>query len=330
LKKAKTTHNQTRIHEPLATRVPVDKTHLLITNDDGIEADGLIALVTRLHNEGHPIVVLAPQEEQSATGMKLTLSSGMKFTERTDISGSIVRDGGPPLRMFSLNGSPCDCVIVALEGGLKSWAPEIEPMLCISGINHGPNLSVDVLHSGTVSAAREASLYGMPAIATSLATYNHRRFEDNLSVIVDLIERCSRSLPKALPNLLRPNGTANTPNGSEIGDVLLSAFHHGDLFLNVNTPEVWNGMVSTVSLGARWYRSASDMEEAPSNGIEFEVGAATIVEEDIPGTDCNAINNNYTAITPLGSWPSNHPLGIDNESLKQSVVECPDGFPYWI
>ena len=219
---------------------------------------------------------------------------------------------------------------MALEGGLKSWAPEIEPMLCISGINHGPNLSVDVLHSGTVSAAREASLYGMPAIATSLATYNHRRFEDNLSVIVDLIERCSRSLPEALPNLLRPNGTANTPNGSEIGDVLLSAFHHGDLFLNVNTPEEWNGMVSTVSLGARWYRSASDMEEAPSNGIEFEVGAATIVEEDIPGTDCNAINNNYTAITPLGSWPSNHPLGIDNESLKQSVVECPDGFPYWI
>ena len=167
----------------------MNKTHLLVTNDDGIEADGLIALVTRLHNEGHPIVVLAPQEEQSATGMKLTLSSGMKFTERTDIADSIANDNGPPLRMFSLDGSPCDCVIVALEGGLKSWAPEIDPMLCISGINHGPNLSVDVLHSGTVSAAREASLYGMPAIATSLATYSHRRFDDSLSVIVDLIEK---------------------------------------------------------------------------------------------------------------------------------------------
>ena len=169
----------------------MEKTHLLVTNDDGIEAEGLIALVTRLHNEGHPVVVLAPQEEQSATGMKLTLSSGMKFRERTEISESIMTENGPPLRMFSLDGSPCDCVIVALEGGLKSWAPEIEPMMCISGINHGPNLSVDVLHSGTVSAAREASLYGMPAIATSLATYNHRKFEDSLSVIMDLIERLS-------------------------------------------------------------------------------------------------------------------------------------------
>ena len=149
-------------------------------------------------------------------------------------------------------------------------------------------------------------------------------------MIVDLIDRCSGSLPDSLPNLLRPNGTANFPNGEEIGDVILSAFHHGDLFLNVNTPEQWNGKVSTVSLGARWYRSASDMDEAPSNGIEFEVGAATIVEEDIPRTDCNAINNNYTSITPLGSWPSNHPLGLDNETLKQSTLESSDGFPYWI
>ena len=308
----------------------MEKTHLLVTNDDGIEAEGLIALVTRLHNEGHPVVVLAPQEEQSATGMKLTLSSGMKFRERTEISESIMTENGPPLRMFSLDGSPCDCVIVALEGGLKSWAPEIEPMMCISGINHGPNLSVDVLHSGTVSAAREASLYGMPAIATSLATYNHRKFEDSLSVIMDLIERCSSSLPDSLPNLLRPNGTSNNPKGEELGEYLLSAFHHGDLFLNVNTPEVWNGKVSTVSLGARWYRSASDMDEAPSNGVEFEVGSATIVEEDIPDTDCNAINNNFTSITPLGSWPSNHPLGIGNEAPKHSISECPDGFPYWI
>ena len=121
----------------------------MVTNDDGIDAEGLIALVSRLHQEVHPVVVIAPQNEQSATGMKLTLSSGMSFNERKDIAESIRVKGGPPLRMFSLDGSPCDCVIVALEGGLKSWAPEINPMLCISGINHGPNLSVDVLHSGT-------------------------------------------------------------------------------------------------------------------------------------------------------------------------------------
>ncbi len=324
------THPQTLIHEPLACRTYVEKTHLLVTNDDGIEADGLIALVTRLHSEGHPLVVLAPEKEQSATGMKLTLASGMKFTERTDISDSIITQGGPPLRMFSLDGSPCDCVIVALEGGLKAWAPEIEPMMCISGINHGPNLSVDVLHSGTVSAAREASLYGMPAIATSLATYEHRNFEDTLTVVTALIERCVSSLPSSLPNLLRPEGTGNYPHGDDERSVLRSAFHHGDIFLNVNTPVKWSGGISTVSLGARWYRSASDMEEAPLNGIEFEVGAATIIEEDIPLTDCNAINDGLASITPLGSWPANHPLGISGKMLKSATSEDSDGFPYWI
>ena len=306
------------------------KAHLLVTNDDGIDADGLVSLVTRLHSEGHPVVVLAPQSEQSATGMKLTLSTGMQFTERKDLSEAIRVEGGPPLRMFSLDGSPCDCVIVALEGGLRSWAPEIDPMLCISGINHGPNLSVDVFHSGTVSAAREASLYGMPAIAASLATYNHRNFEDTLDVVMGIVGKCEESLPAKLPNLLRPNGTGNKPYGDDEETLLRSTFHHGDIFLNVNLPEKWNGSISTVSLGARWYRSASDMDEVPSNGIEFEVGSATIVEEDIPRTDCNAINDGKASITPLGSWPSNHPLGISKRLLESSINESPDGFPYWI
>jgi 5'/3'-nucleotidase SurE len=308
----------------------VKKAHLLVTNDDGIDAEGLIALVSRLHLEGHPVVVLAPQSEQSATGMKLTLSSGMSFNERKDIAESIRVKGGPPLRMFSLDGSPCDCVIVALEGGLKSWAPEINPMLCISGINHGPNLSVDVLHSGTVSAAREASLYGMPAIATSLATYKHRNFDDSLEVILALVSKCEKSLPKNLPNLLRPKGTGNKPSGNDEGSLLRSSFHHGDIFLNVNAPEKWSGSITTVSLGARWYRSASDMDQAPAKGIEFEVGAAKIVEEDIPRTDCNAINSGKASITPLGSWPSNHPLGISQRLLESSISESPDGLPYWI
>ena len=308
----------------------MEKAHLLVTNDDGIDAEGLIALVSRLHQEGHPVVVLAPQNEQSATGMKLTLSSGMSFNERKDIAESIRVKGGPPLRMFSLDGSPCDCVIVALEGGLKSWAPEINPMLCISGINHGPNLSVDVLHSGTVSAAREASLYGMPAIATSLATYKHRNFKDALEVVMTLITKCEKLLPNTLPNLLRPKGTGNKPSGADEGALLRSSFLHGDIFLNVNAPEKWSGDISTVSLGARWYRSASDMEQAPTKGVEFEVGAATIVEEDIPRTDCNAINNGGASITPLGSWPSNHPLGISQRLLESSIGESLDGLPYWI
>ena len=143
---------------------------ILLTNDDGIHSMGLQDLAASLHARGHPIAILAPLTEQSAVGMKLTLRDDMSFEEHTDIAEKIRIDNETPLRVFSLDGSPCDCVIVALDGGLKARAPEIEPWLCISGINRGPNLSVDVLHSGTVSAAREASLYGLPSISVSLAT----------------------------------------------------------------------------------------------------------------------------------------------------------------
>ena len=102
--------------------------------------------------------------------MRLSLGSNLKFEEREDLANSISKPNGPPLRMFSLDGSPCDCVIVAIDGGLDHWVPEMKPTLCVSGINQGPNLSVDVMHSGTVSAARESGLYGLPSIATSLCT----------------------------------------------------------------------------------------------------------------------------------------------------------------
>ena len=126
---------------------------LFMTNDDGVESAGLHLLIAALHARGHPVVVLAPASEQSCSGMRLTLRHDLKFEERTDIADSLRVEGGPPLRIFSLDGSPCDCAIVALDGGLQAWAPEIKPSMCISGINQGPNLSVDVLHSGTVSAA---------------------------------------------------------------------------------------------------------------------------------------------------------------------------------
>ena len=143
---------------------------ILLTNDDGINSPGLQDLAKSLHAKGHPLAVLAPLTEQSAVGMKLTLRDDMAFEEHHDIADRIRVDEEVPLRIFSLDGSPCDCVIVALDGGMRAWAPEIEPWLCISGINRGPNLSVDVLHSGTVSAAREASLYGLPSVSVSLAT----------------------------------------------------------------------------------------------------------------------------------------------------------------
>ena len=188
----------------------VSKPCLLLTNDDGIEAPGLHALIRGLNKKVYPIVVMAPANEQSASGMRLSLRSNLKFEERTDLADYLSSDEKTPLRMFSLDGTPCDCVIVAIDGGLERWVPDMKPAMCISGINQGPNLSVDVMHSGTVSAAREAGLYGMPSIASSLSTYQHSNFEDTANATIELVEAAVKVLPPFAENMLRPNAVSYT------------------------------------------------------------------------------------------------------------------------
>ncbi len=304
---------------------------LFMTNDDGIESAGLHLLISALHARGHPVVVLAPASEQSCSGMRLTLRHDLKFEERSDIADSLRREGGPPLRIFSLDGSPCDCAIVALDGGLQAWAPEIKPSMCISGINQGPNLSVDVLHSGTVSAARETSLYGMPAIAVSLATYEHAEFTQTVEASLAIIEACLCALPDEPLNLGRPEGSRKKPLSAGTMEARVrSAFAHGDMFLNINAPKSWNGLMQTTSLGSRWYHNAIDMNDRENIGVAYEVGAAIIEDEDIPGTDCNAINSGAVAITPLSTWPVNHPLGLSGDVMSAATEQGSSGLPSWL
>src|SRR5215813_3382691 len=123
---------------------------LLVTNDDGVHAAGLAALATALDELGD-VYVMAPEREQSACGHALTLHRPL----RVDQLGE---------RRFAVNGTPSDCVNLALLGFL----PE-RPVLIVSGINHGSNLGDDVTYSGTVSAAMEGTLLGVPSIAVSLA-----------------------------------------------------------------------------------------------------------------------------------------------------------------
>jgi len=263
--------------------------------------------------------------------MRLTLRHDLKFEERSDIADSLRVEGGPPLRIFSLDGTPCDCAIVALDGGLQAWAPEIKPSMCISGINQGPNLSVDVLHSGTVSAARETSLYGMPAIAISLATYEHSEFSQTVEASLPIIEACLGALPDEPLNLRRPEGSRKKPLSSgTMGARARSIFAHGDMFLNINAPKSWNGLMQTTSLGSRWYHNAIDMNDRENIGVAYEVGAAIIEDEDIPGTDCNAINSGAVAITPLSSWPVNHPLGLSGDVMAAATEQGSSGLPSWL
>lgn len=131
---------------------------ILVTNDDGIAAEGLGALVRALEGIGR-VIVVAPEQEQSASSHAITLDKPLRIKEHS------------PLR-FSVSGTPTDCVILAVHGIL----PE-KPDLVVSGINHGPNMGEDVTYSGTVAAAIEGCILGINSMAVSLATWETASFE---------------------------------------------------------------------------------------------------------------------------------------------------------
>jgi len=130
---------------------------ILVTNDDGVQADGLFALYEALSEVGD-LTVMAPERQQSATGHAITLHKPLRMTPTT------LRDGSAA---FMSNGTPSDC---ATLGILEAMGGDVD--LVVSGINHGPNLGWDVHYSGTVSAAIEAAIIGKPALAVSVATWD--------------------------------------------------------------------------------------------------------------------------------------------------------------
>ena len=145
--------------------------YILLTNDDGIEAEGLKSLRDVLRNIAH-VIVVAPDRERSAVSHGLTIHERLQF-----------QDAGTD--SFSLNGTPADCVIFAMDQLL----PE-PPDLVISGINHGTNLGDDIMYSGTVAAAREAAKYGIPAIAVSQGFVDRKkiRFGEGIEFMRDMVK----------------------------------------------------------------------------------------------------------------------------------------------
>ena len=130
---------------------------ILVTNDDGVQADGLFALFGALSEVGD-VTVVAPERQQSATGHAITLHKPLRMTPTT------LRDGSPA---FMSNGTPSDC---ATLGILEAMNGDVD--LVVSGINHGPNLGWDIHYSGTVSAAIEAAIIGKPSLAVSVASWD--------------------------------------------------------------------------------------------------------------------------------------------------------------
>jgi len=155
--------------------------NILLTNDDGIWAPGLRALHQALTQAGHHVTVVAPLTEQSAVGHAVTLSSPLRIKK--------VNDG--PFQGFGVSGSPVDCVKIAL-GTVYNLTPDV----LISGINNGANVGVDILYSGTVAAATEAALVGIPALAVSVDDFNPVDLSPQAEYICDFIHRIDwKSLP---------------------------------------------------------------------------------------------------------------------------------------
>ena len=165
----------------------MDSLNILISNDDGIFADGIRSLAKTALQRGHKVTVVCPDQERSATGHGLTLQSPIRV-ERAD---ELFEDG---IQAWGCSGTPADCVKLALSELIKK-----KPDLVISGVNQGPNLGTDIFCSGTVAAAMEGTLENIPSMAVSLASFKWRNFEFASKISLKIAEQAlCNNWPKSL------------------------------------------------------------------------------------------------------------------------------------
>ncbi|WP_266158399.1 5'/3'-nucleotidase SurE [Dyella silvatica] len=228
---------------------------VLVSNDDGVDAPGIRVLAERLGAVGQ-VTVVAPDRDRSGASNSLTLDAPIRVLRM---------DNG----YYRVAGTPTDCVHLALAGMLDD-----DPDIVVSGINNSANLGDDVIYSGTVSAAMEGRFLGLPAIAVSLVSRNHRgeHYESAAKAVLLLMKRL---LVDALP---------------------------ADTILNVNVPDLpWEEIqgFEVTRLGKR-HRSAPCIQQTDPRGKPiWWIGPAGDVDDAGPGTDFNAVQRGYVSVTPI-------------------------------
>jgi len=266
---------------------------LLISNDDGVFATGIRTLADTLAAAGHQVFVVCPDRERSATGHGLTLHKPIR-------AESVEGVFHPDIQAWACSGTPSDCVKLALGAILDS-----PPDLVLSGINHGANLGTDVLYSGTVSAAMEGVIEGIPAIAFSLTSFTHRDF----GPAAQFAERLLLTLkhhPLPAPMLLNINIPA-VPAAEIKGCVIArqGIRRYIDMFEKRIDPR-----------GKTYYWLAGEVLEP----VDHEEDSYQLLAEELQKlpqfdplatvpTDVMAIQQNQITITPLQYNLTNH-LGI--------------------
>jgi 5'-nucleotidase len=226
---------------------------ILLTNDDGIRAEGLCRLREAVSHLGE-VTVVAPERQQSGSSHALTLSDPLRLS-RID------------QHTIAVDGTPTDCVLLAMRGLLDG-----KPDILISGINHGPNLGDDVTYSGTVAAAFEGTLLGLPSVAISVCSWKECAF--------DAAARFASTIAESVLRHGLPNGT----------------------LLNVNVPslppEEIHG-VKITKLGKRVYRDAVVKKKDPRGKDYYWIGGQPPIWCRGEETDFEAVEDGRVSITPL-------------------------------
>ena len=251
----------------------------LLSNDDGVNAAGLRAAAEALEGQGD-VIIAAPDRERSATSHSISLDRPLRADE--------VRPG-----VFSIDGTPVDCVYLAL----LHLCPR-RPDLVISGINHGYNLGSDVFYSGTVAAAVEGALRGVPGIALSLERKTPQSYA------------AAASFVSALVAAILARGVAALP---------------GNGILNVNLPAAATTDYEVTFLGKRVYRDLVDVRQDLRGRSYYWIGGPEAEGQDVAGSDMSAIRAGRVSLSPLTLDLSNRSLIAPLASWTLAGWQCRHG-----
>jgi 5'-nucleotidase len=232
---------------------------ILVTNDDGVSAPGIRALINVMSKIGE-VVVVAPDKPQSAMGHAITINSTLYLNKLSKDGDSITE--------YSCSGTPVDCVKLAVNEILKR-----KPDLCVSGVNHGSNSSINVIYSGTMSAAVEAGIEGIPAIGFSLLDYDWNADFDSIKSFIKKITL------ETLENRL-PEGVV----------------------LNVNFPKLKENEIKGIKIcrqaKAQWVEKF-DKRKTPSGKDYYWLSGEFVNQDKGEDTDEWALENGYVSVVPV-------------------------------
>jgi 5'-nucleotidase len=250
--------------------------HILVTNDDGVTAPGLLALAQEMRKLGK-VTVFAPDRNWSASGHVKTMDRPLRVRE------TLLADG---TSAFTSDGAPSDCVALPLLGLIEE---KID--IVVSGINPNANIGHDVTYSGTVTAAMEAAIDGLPGIAVSLDSPENHKEKLDYSTAASVARRV-------------------------VEQVIAEGLSKG-VVLNVNVPylkeDELKGFMVTRQ-GLRVYRDELDRRLDPRGRPYFWIGGQSPTGVDEPGTDFGALRAGYVSVTPLQLDLTHHKL---MDELKQ-------------